>query len=117
LYALDRWRYKLISIDVPADTIVDSTSAEYETFGIFLTPDGERLLVPNIQAMKTEVYSTRNLSHIGTIDKYGDYYFDGADNIAIYNGLQEEEIYFIDPMTLTAYDPLILPSTSFRWIR
>ena len=106
LYVINEWYNTLISIDTPADTVIDSISLDYESFGLYLTPDGNRLLVGNGDAQEMEVYSAADLSHIETIDQYGDYYFDKTDNIGIYYAGLMEKIYFIDPYTLVPFDSI-----------
>ncbi len=96
----------LMSIDVPADTIVDSVRLDYSGADIFVTPDGQRLLVMRIYNSTTamEIYRTSDLAHLGTSDQYGYYYFDGGDNYAIFAG---SSVCFIDPATLVPIDTVI----------
>ncbi len=106
LYVINEWFNTLISIDTPADTVVDSVSLDYESIGLYLTPDGDRLLVGNGDTKQMEVYNTSDLSHIETIDQYGDYYFDNTDNIGLYYSILNDNLYFIDPITLLPFDSI-----------
>ncbi|SYZ71983.1 exported hypothetical protein [Candidatus Zixiibacteriota bacterium] len=102
----------LMSIDIPADTIVDSVRLDYSGNFIFVTPDGERLLVTHYNNDYTnaiEIYRTRDLAHMGTSNQYGFYYFDGTDNYGI---LVDGIIQFIDPLTLSPVDTIF---KSVRW--
>jgi DNA-binding beta-propeller fold protein YncE len=101
----------LMSIDVPADTVVDSVRVDYNSEGLFVTPDGERLLVLRYLDVapynRVEIYSARDLSLIGNSDRYGAYFFDGGDNYGI---LQTSDIFFIDPVTLQPIDSILTPA-------
>ncbi|MCP4705341.1 MAG: hypothetical protein GY865_12085, partial [candidate division Zixibacteria bacterium] len=55
LYVLDSYNQYLLSIDTPADTIIDSTRIDYFANDLFITPDGERLLV---RGDKLHIYNT-----------------------------------------------------------
>ncbi len=72
LYVINEWYNTLISIDTPADTVIDSISLGYNSYGLYLTPDGNKLLVGNGDTRQMEVYNTTDLSHIESIDQYGD---------------------------------------------
>jgi len=94
-----------MSIDTPADTIVDSVRIDYYGVDIFITPDGKRLLAMRYDydnGHKMEVFNTSDLSHIGTLEQYGCYHFDGADNYGILNNFTK--IYFINPSDLIPLD-------------
>ncbi len=99
--------FTLYAIDIPADTIVDSVALNHGFYNCFLTPDGNRLLVTNVDTRQMEVYNTADLSHLETLaDQYGEYYFDKTDNIGIYYSLLNEKLFFIDPVTLTPLDSI-----------
>ncbi len=106
LYVINEWYNTLISIDTPADTVIDSVALNYESFGLYLTPDGNRLLVGNGDTKQMEIYNAADLSHIESINQYGDYYFDKTDNIGIYYSVMNEAIFFIDPNTLSPLDSI-----------
>jgi hypothetical protein len=108
LYAHDMYLNLLVSIDTPADTLVDSVRLNYDCHRIFITPDGERILAPRNDGpdnKSTEIYRASDLSHIETINLYGDYYFDKTDNIGI-NYSKDSSVYFIDPESLTPIDSI-----------
>ena len=106
LYVINGWSNTLISIDTPADTVIDSVSLGYNSYGLYVTPDGNGLLVGNGDTRQMEVYNTTDLSHIESIDQYGDYYFDKTDNIGIYYSIMTEKLFFIDIATLVPYDSI-----------
>ncbi len=100
----------LMSIDVPADTVVDSVRVDYNSEGLFVTGDGQRLLVlryiDSTPYVQVEIYNASDLSNIGSSDRYGKYFFDGGDNYGI---LKRQSIYFIDPVTLIPIDSIVTP--------
>ena len=108
LYSICFWDGMLMSYDIPADTIIDSVTLAYQSYGVFVTPDGERLLVMRAQEgnFGTDIFNSRDLSLIGSTNQYGDYYFDGADNYGIMLSYTDESIYFIDPASLNSIDTI-----------
>jgi hypothetical protein len=104
LYAISGWNPNglLMSIDVPADTIVDSVRVTHNADFICVTPDGENLLVRGPDGIYR--YSTRDLSYLGWLDRFGYYYFDGGDGYGIFT--DGSFIHFIDPATLLPTDSL-----------
>jgi hypothetical protein len=110
LYIWDAITLLLMSIDVPADTIVDSIRLDYGGYDLFIPPGGDRLLLTHFNDDSLygvmEIYRTSDLSHLGTIDQYGDYFFDGHDNYGLWSSFKR--LYFIDPTTLAPYDSLLL---------
>jgi len=103
LYAADGLNQFLMSVDVPADTIVDSIRLDYYPSEVFVTPDGSKLIV---MGGPTHVYNTADLSLIEIPVKAGLYYFDGSDN---YGVMVAGKLYFIDPINLMPYDSLVHP--------
>jgi DNA-binding beta-propeller fold protein YncE len=114
LYSSDSYNNILISIDVPADTIVDSVHLDYLAMGVFVIPGGNRLLVKRYDNDSgfgwMEVYDASDFSHLGSIEQYGDYYFDGGDNYGIW--ITYEAVYFVNPQDLSPVDSITfdLPS-------
>ncbi len=108
IYGFDGIQGLLMSIDTPADTVVDSIRVNYNGDFIFVTPDGNRLLVMynDNYTNRIEVYSTIDLAHIGTLDQPGFYYFDGGDNYGLCNSGSDGKIYFIDPNSLLPIDTI-----------
>ncbi len=107
LYVFDSYNQLIMSIDTPADTIVDSTRIDYYGAYIFVTPDSKRLLVMRFDhdnGHKMEVYNTSDLSHIETLEQYGFYYFNGGDNYGIWNNFKK--VFFINPADLTPFDSI-----------
>jgi len=100
LFALDYWGDCLLSFAVPADTIIDSVRLDYYAWGVFVTPDGSRLLINNYITLQTEVHSATDLSHIESRYQYGDYYFDGRDDYGLLYSYIDNALHFIDPQTL-----------------
>jgi len=101
IYAFDDMNGFIMSVDYPADTIVDSIRVDFYGWGIFITPDGERLLVTNSSGSHTmEIYRTADLSHIGSLNQFGDYFFDGGDDYGIWLPLTGNKFYFIDGASL-----------------
>ena len=98
LYAVDGLFQFLMSVDVPADTIVDSIRLDYYPSEVFVTPDGSKLIVMGGGGL---VYNTSDLSLVETSIGGGYYYFDGSDN---YGVLTAQNLYFIDPVSLTPFD-------------
>ncbi|HHI02774.1 MAG TPA: hypothetical protein ENL22_04580 [candidate division Zixibacteria bacterium] len=113
LYVLDTYNRFILSIDTPADTIVDSTRIDYLAVDLFVTPDGDRLLV---RGDKFHIYNTSDLSFIETRDQQNCIYrFDGGDNYGIMSNL--EKTYFINPSDLTPFDSIdfdLLPDESLN---
>jgi hypothetical protein len=111
IYGFDGIQGLLMSIDTPADTIVDSIRVEYSGGFIFVTPDGKKLLVmyDYNSTKKVEIYNTSDLSHVGSLDQYGFYYFDGGDNYGVYVRTGGN-INFIDPETFLIEDTIYAPS-------
>ncbi|MEW5925357.1 MAG: hypothetical protein AB1746_15350 [Candidatus Zixiibacteriota bacterium] len=103
LYAADGMNQFLMSVDIPADTIIDSIRLDYYPSDVFVTPDGGKVIVVG---GPTHVYNTADLSSIEMPVKAGLYYFDGSDN---YGALVANKLYFIDPINLTPYDSLEHP--------
>jgi len=102
LYVLDSYNRFIMSIDTPADTIVDSIRIDYFANDLFVTPDGERLLV---RGDKLRIYNTSDLSLIETLDQQNCIYrFDGGDNYGVMSNL--EKTYFINPADLTPFDSI-----------
>jgi len=98
LYAIHGSYQFLMSVDIPADTIVDSIRVDYYPSEIFVTPDGSKLIVIGGGGL---VYNTSDLSLLETSVGGGYYYFDGSDNYGVLAGLN---LYFIDPVSLTPFD-------------
>ncbi|MEW5925285.1 MAG: hypothetical protein AB1746_14985 [Candidatus Zixiibacteriota bacterium] len=109
LYSICFWDGMLISYDIPADTIVDSVTLPYQSYGVFVTPDGERLLVMRAQENNfgMDIFSARDLSLLGSTNQYGDYYFDGTDGYGIMLSFTDESIYFVDPVNLYPTDTIV----------
>ena len=105
-YICDAYSNIIVSIDTPADTVVDSIHTDYMPYDFFVTPDGDKLLVSNFEMQSTTILSTADLSNIGSLDMYGEYYFDGGDNYCLCNSLLDDKIYFIDPITFVPYDSI-----------
>jgi DNA-binding beta-propeller fold protein YncE len=106
VYVYDALSQFICSIDAPADTIVDSIRIDYYGYGIFLTPDEERLLVTKLDGFTMEIYSTEDLSYLGSNNQYGDYYFDPKGAYGIWSSFGNKRLYFIDPVTLVPFDSL-----------
>jgi len=104
LYAIHGSYQFLMSVDIPADTIIDSIRVDYYPSEIFVTPDGSKLIV---MGGPTYVYNTVDLSPIEMPVNAGLYYFDGSDNYGVM--VNSINIYFIDPVNLMAYDSLEHP--------
>ncbi len=104
LYVHDDLNRFLVSIDVPADTIVDSVRLNFYGFGIGLTPDYQRLLVNNVDEYRTEIFDPYTLELIGNAPIMGDYYFDATDNIGICCTILDSVVYKIDPVSLVPID-------------
>jgi len=64
LYAVDGLFQFLMSVDVPADTIVDSIRLDYYPSEVFVTPDGSKLIVMGGGGL---VYNTSDLSLVAAI--------------------------------------------------
>ena len=115
LYAFDSMNQFIMSMDVPADTIIDSIRVDYYGAEIFVTPDGTKLLVMRYDhenGHKMEIYNTTDLSYLQSYDLYGPYYFDGTDNYGICMG--GDGIYFIDPNSLIIQDSALhLPTSGY----
>jgi len=105
-YIWDTYNHVIMSIDTPADTIVDTLHTDLMGYNFFVTPGGDKLLVLDYPTHSTQIYSTADLSHIGSLDMYGDFYFDGGDNYCLFNSLVDDKIYFIDPVTFAPYDSI-----------
>jgi len=116
LYVHDHFNYVLMSFAVPADTLVDSVRIDYPAGGIYVTAEGDRLLVTrndyDTMLNCMEVYSTADFSYLGSLEKHGRYYFDGTDNYGICKTY--ESVYFLDPLTLAPTDSIDfdLPETN-----
>ena len=106
VYVYDALSQFICSIDAPADTIVDSIRIDYYGYGIFLTPDEEKLMVTKVDGFTMEIYSTEDLSYLGSNSQYGDYYFDPKGAYGIWSSFGNKRLYFIDPVTLIRYDSL-----------
>jgi len=106
IYVLDGWNGFMMSIDTPADTVVDSIRLDYNGYGIFATPDGEKLLVTKTGESSMSIYDASDLSYIGSSPRYGDYFFDGGDNYGICTSFPDEKTYFIDPVSLMPIDSI-----------
>lgn len=111
LYAHAASHKFIMSVDTPADTIVDSIRVDYYGYGIFLMPDGNRLLVTNTEDFRMEIYSASDLSHVGTSPQYGDYYFDASDGYGIWVSFMGDHLktYLIDAISLTPVDSIDRP--------
>ncbi len=110
LYGFDHYNKLLMSIDVPADTIIDSLRVDYNGAEVFVTPDGKKLLVMRFNyetGHRMEVYNTADLSYAGSLELYGLYYFDGTDNYCVCMAF--DSVCFIDPITLTLNEAITLP--------
>ena len=105
-YIWDTYNNIIFSIDTPADTIIDSVHTDLAGYDFFVAPGGERLLALNSATQTTEILSTADLSHIGSLDLYGDFYFDGEDNYGVYYSLLNDKTYFIDPTTFALLDSI-----------
>jgi len=94
----DAGRAMLLSIDIPADTIIDSVTLTAEQhklaadaastfYSLFtLTPDNKRILVSGNLILKTTlVFNTSDLSYDTTLDFYGEFHFDRIRNIGLVN--------------------------------
>ena len=116
LYVYDWANYVLMSFAVPADTLVDSIHVDYLAGGIYATAEGDRLLVAHTDYDNMtgcmEVYNTADFSYLGSLEKYGRYYFDGTDNYGICKTY--ESVYFLDPPSLAPIDSIDfdLPETN-----
>ncbi|MCK4631899.1 MAG: hypothetical protein KAT79_01445, partial [candidate division Zixibacteria bacterium] len=73
----------LYTLDIPADTIIDSVSLNTNPIQIHATPSGEKLYMPNIGPYHTVVYNTSDLSVDTTLDVIGDLFFDASRNLGI----------------------------------
>jgi DNA-binding beta-propeller fold protein YncE len=104
IYTFDSYHRFIVSIDTPADTIVDSIRVDFNGYGIFATPDGNHVLVTNTSNFTMEIYNASDLTHIGSSDQYGDYYFDGSEGYGLCVCFNTDNIYFIDPVSLNPYD-------------
>jgi DNA-binding beta-propeller fold protein YncE len=106
VYIYDAWNRFIMSLDTPSDTIADSIRIGYYGYGIFLAPDGERLLVTKYDGFTMEIYRTEDLAYLGSINRYGDYFFNGLDNYGICLCFPKNQIYFIDPINLNPVDSI-----------
>ncbi|GEM_PF-1827079 len=110
LYAYDPMNRFIMSMDIPEDTLIDSMSVDYSGAYIFVTPDGNKLLVMRFNyedGHEIEVYNTADLSHDQTLDLYGFYYFDGGDNYAVC--FAHDSVCFVNPSTFAIVKSILLP--------
>ena len=106
VYVFDGLNKFLMSVDTPADTIVDSIRLDFNGYACFITPDGERLLATNQNNNTMSIYNTSDLSFVGSNPRYGEYFFDGTDNYGICMSFLDNKMYFIDPLTLAPLDSI-----------
>jgi len=106
IYALSTFTDFLIAIDTPSDSITDSVVIDYHGMDVFVTPDGKQLMVMNQTDYTMELYNAKDLSHVGTHPRYGDYYFDTTDNYGLCVSYRTENLLFINTTTLMPEDSL-----------
>jgi DNA-binding beta-propeller fold protein YncE len=106
LYILDPSNNILLSLDCPTDTMVDSVSLSYAADGVSFSPATNQLLVNNYNSNTTELYDASGLSHIGSLDGTGEYYFDAGDNYALKVSYADAKVYFIDPLNYQEIDSI-----------
>jgi DNA-binding beta-propeller fold protein YncE len=107
IYAYARDSRFLMSVDTPVDTIVDSVRLNFDMgYGVYVTPDGRRVMVTNTDDNTMEIYNASDLSYLGASDQYGDYYFDATDNYGVWTSPTRKRVYFISADNLIPYDSI-----------
>ena len=106
LIGYDITRQIIVLVDVPADTIIDTIHCGYESRDMVLHPDGDKIMIQNLDDGTIELYQTSNLEHVGTMEQFGIYYFDIYDNYGLWFQPQENNLYKIDNFSMFPIDTI-----------
>ena len=102
LYVLDSRSSFLMSLDIPADTLVDSVRLDYSAYGVYTDYSGDHILINDMDNRQTRIYNAADLSPAGTAEYWGEYFFDNTDNYAVLISFADTTVYILDAPTLSA---------------
>ena len=75
---------RLLMVDVPADTIIDSVTLNSNPMMMTLNSDYSKVIMPMWNDEKTYVYDAFSLELDTTLDYWGDFHFDRQRNIGLF---------------------------------
>ena len=96
----------LVSIDIPADTVIDTLSFDFDCLDGYLHPDNDKVMLLNITEGVMEIFSIPKLEYLGSSDQYGFYFFDIGDSYGLWYSTGDSTLYKIDNSTLLPVDTL-----------